>query len=288
MQYVTSSPQREKLARLRQELGGRLAGINQPSGQPVLAPSLASSLALGLPLVDAHLGGGLARGAVHEIAGIGCDTELATAPAFFASQILLQHAGLRAIWIAAMPDLYGPGLQALELDPARLLLVESRQDAESLWALEEATRSGAVPLVIGEIDLLDLTASRRLQLAAEDKNCTILLLRRSRLIGKNDKHRQPSAATTRWLITPRPSAPMASVLVASAPVADATRPGLGLPCWHLHLWRQRNGPPAAWDITLRQDQRWQQISPAPQRQTRMAANDDSHSLTLRHHGSSAG
>jgi len=283
MKYVASSPQREKLARLRQELGGRLAGINQPSGQPVLAPSLASSLALGLPWVDAHLGGGLARGAVHEIAGSGCDTELATAPAFFASQILLQHADLRAIWIAAIPDLYGPGLQALDLDPARLLLVESRQDAESLWALEEAARSGAVQLVIGEIDLLDLTASRRLQLAAEDQNCTILLLRRSRLMGKSDKHRQPSAATTRWLITPRPSAPM-----ASAPVPDAMRPGLGLPCWHLHLWRQRKGPPAAWDITLRQDQRWQQISPAPQRQTRMAANDDSHSLTLRHHGSSAG
>ncbi|HWT98722.1 MAG TPA: hypothetical protein VN229_13940 [Terriglobales bacterium] len=283
MQYTAPSPQREKLARLRQELGGRLAGINLPARQTVPPATQtatlvsAVALALGLPLIDAHLGGGLARGAVHEIAGGGCDTELATAPAFFASQILLQHADLRAIWIAATPDLYGPGLQALAVDPSRLLLVESRQDAESLWALEEAARSGAAPLVIGEIDLLDLTASRRLQLAAEDKNCTILLLRRSRLIGKSDKHRQPSAATTRWLITPQLSRS-----------TDTMRPGLGLPCWHLQLWRQRNGPPAAWDITLRQDQHWQQLSPEPQRQTAMAANDDSHASTLRHHGTRAG
>ena len=284
MQNVTPSPRRDKLARLRQELGGRLAGITLPARQTVPATTQtatlvsATVLALGLPLIDAHLGGGLARGAVHEIAGGGCDTELATAPAFFASQILLQHAHLRAIWIAATADLYGSGLQAMSVDPSRLLLVESRQDAESLWALEEAARSGAVPLVIGEIDSLDLTASRRLQLAAEDKNCTILLLRRSRLMGKSDKHRQPSAATTRWLITPQPS----------HPTADTTRPGLGLPCWHLHLWRQRNGPPAAWDITLRQDQHRQQISPEPQRQTAMAANDDSHAFTLQHHGTSAG
>lgn len=238
-------------------------------------------------MIDAYLGGGLACGAVHEIAGAGCDTELATAPAFFASQILRHHAGLHAIWIATTPDMYGPGLHAAGIDPSRLLLVESRQDAESLWALEEAARSGAVPLVIGEIDALDLTASRRLQLAAEDKNCTILLLRRSRLMGRSDKHRQPSAATTRWLITPQPSTSHVSMPSASRTAdAAATRPGLGLPCWHLHLWRQRNGPPAAWDITL-QDQRWRQITPEPQRQTIMAANDDSHSVTTRHHGCAA-
>jgi protein ImuA len=281
MKQATIPSSCEKLARLRQELGGRLKGINQRGTPTIRQTSCSATLTLGLPTIDAYLGGGLARGAVHEIAGAGCDTELATAPAFFASQLIRHHDALRAIWIAGAPDLYGPGLHAMDIDPARLLLVESRQDAESLWALEEAARSGAAPLVIGEIDLLDLTASRRLQLAAEDKNCTMLLLRRSRLMGKSDKHRQPSAATTRWLITPRPSQP---TIDAAHP--DQIRPGLGSPCWHLHLWRQRNGPPAAWNITL-QDRCWRQITPEPQRQAIMAANDDSHSVTYRQHSSSA-
>src|SRR6185369_1306696 len=143
------------------------------------------------------------------------------------------------------------------------------QDAESLWALEEAARSGTLSLAIGEIDLLDLTASRRLQLAAEETGCTILALRRSRLAGKGEKHRQPSAATTRWLITPEVSTHHPTHHHAS----------LGFPSWHLHLWRQRNGPPGSWDITLQQ-QHWQQALPAPSRQITLAANDDSKSRSL--------
>jgi protein ImuA len=242
-------PRAAKLAVLRQQLAGRLTSVPQ------------ATLALGLPAIDTHLGGGLAQAALHEIAGIGSDAELATLPAFFASQLLRRHADQRAIWIASMVDLYGPGLLAQGLDPARLLLVETRQDAESLWCLEEATRSGAVSLVIGEIDVLDLTASRRLQLAAEEKHCTILVLRRSRLMGNSEKHRQPSAATTRWLISPLPSR------------SNNGRPGLGVPCWQMHLWRQRNGPPGCWDITL-QDQAWQQMATAPHPLTTLAVNDD--------------
>jgi protein ImuA len=223
--------------------------------------SMMASLALGLPAIDRHLGGGLVQAALHEIAGTGSDAELATLPAFFASQLLRRHTDRRAIWISPQVDLYGPGLLAQGLDPSRLLLVETRQDAESLWCLEEATRSGAVSLVIGEIDALDLTASRRLQLAAEEKNCTILVLRRSRLASKGEKHRQPSAATTRWLITALPS-----------PAQDH-RPGLATPHWQLHLWRQRNGPPGCWTITL-QDHSWQPATLDSHSKTALAVHDD--------------
>jgi protein ImuA len=168
-------------------------------------------------------------------------------------------------------------LHGLGLDPTKLLLVETPQDAECLWVLEEAARSGAVSLVIGEIDKLDLTASRRLQLAAEEKNCTILLLRRSRLAANGEKHRLPSAAASRWLITPLPSRPLSNRSLPNHP--DNERPGLGHPCWRLHLWRQRNGPPGCWDITL-QDQVWRQMpdpraSREPGSTIAMAANDDS-------------
>ena len=138
----------EKLAALRQQLAGRLAG--QPSAGGATLP-------LGLSSIDRHLGGGLAQAALHEVAGSGSDAELAILPAFFASQLIRRHPDRRVLWVASTPDLYGPGLHGLGIDPARLLLAETRQDADSLWVLEEAARSGAVSLVIGEIDSLDLT-----------------------------------------------------------------------------------------------------------------------------------
>lgn len=262
-QIHVQTPQKkpeEKLAALRQQLAGRLAG--QPGAGNAALP-------LGLSSIDRHLGGGLAQAALHEVAGSGSDAELAILPAFFASQLIRHHPGRRVLWVASTPDLYGPGLHGLGLDPTSLLLAETRQDADSLWVLEEAARSGAVSLVIGEIDSLDLTAGRRLQLAAEEKNCTILVLRRSRLAGRGEKHRAPSAAMTRWLVTPLPGRPAGN------------RPGLGQPCWRLHLWRQRNGPPGCWDVTLR-DQAWHPLPAArfPEEAgnpTTMAANDDSFS-----------
>jgi hypothetical protein len=91
----------------------------------------------------------------------------------------------------------------------------------------------------------------------------------------------PSAAATRWLITPLPSRPLSCHPPSSHPPSHLgnERPGLGHPCWRLHLWRQRNGPPGCWDITL-QDQAWRQM-PDPQASREpgstiaMAANDDS-------------
>src|SRR5260221_5056385 len=226
----------ERLAAVRQQLAGHVPGKPLINGQagPFKQTARPGFWPLGLPAIDRHLGGGLIRPALHEIAGIGSDAELAILPAFLAIHLIRR--GRMAIWIAASADLYGPGLQAQGLDPARLLLVQTRHDQDSLWALEEAARSGAVPLVIGEIHNLDLTASRRLQLAAEEKGCMILALRRSRLAGKGEKHRNPSAAMTRWLISPRVSQPIGQ------------RPGLGLPCWQLHPLRQRHRPARSCDI----------------------------------------
>ena len=46
-------------------------------------------------------------------------------------------------------------------------MVRATRPADLLWAMEEGLRTPGIGAVLGEIRQLDLTASRRLQLAAE-------------------------------------------------------------------------------------------------------------------------
>ena len=72
---------------------------------------------------------------------------------------------------------HGHGLNALGLDPRRLILVETAHRKDTLWAMEEALHSRAVAAVAGFIDQLDLKTSQRLQLAATDCGLPLFLLR---------------------------------------------------------------------------------------------------------------
>jgi hypothetical protein len=124
--------------------------------------------------------------------------------------------------------LHGHGLNALGLDPARLILVETAHRKETLWAMEEAVRSAAPAAVAGVIDTLDLKLSQRLHLAATDAGLPVFLLRPAPTL-------ESSAAATRWRIGP----------------ATAARDRFGLvtqPRWHLQLERCRNGRPGEWVV----------------------------------------
>ena len=196
-------------------------------------------VSLGIPTMDTHLPwGGLPRGALHEIAGEGADREQGAAAAGFAAFWLakLQAAG-PVLWILraaarASIDLYAPGLsqQGLvrqRLDPDRLILVSARRDDEALWAMEEGLKSKGLGAVIAEIGRLDLTASRRLQLAAETSGVTAFALRRWRLMTEAEREaKQPVAAMTRWRVT--------------------SLPGGGALKWQVRLARCRGGRPAEW------------------------------------------
>ncbi|MEQ8964710.1 MAG: hypothetical protein RID91_02700, partial [Azospirillaceae bacterium] len=180
-------------ARVRRMEGGGAAGR-------------AGAVALGVAAIDAALpGGGIARGCLHEIAaasagegdgiaddGIGQDGAVhdgaaigfaALAAARFAEA---DPAGRPVLWLAqpvpggrgAGADLYAPGLAAYGLTPDRLLVAAPTDETDRLWALEEAARSGALAAVVGEAAALDLTASRRLQLACESGGVPVLLLAR--------------------------------------------------------------------------------------------------------------
>jgi protein ImuA len=195
---------------------------------------------LGAPALDSHLPwGGLPRGALHEVAGEGADREQGAAAAGFAALWLakLQAAG-PVLWILrgasrapGFPaiDLYAHGLAQRRLDPERLILVTARRDDEALWAMEEGLKAKALGAVLGEIGRLDLTASRRLQLAAESSGVTAFVLRRWRVMERAEREAaQPIAAMTRWRI--------------------AAMPGAGDLKWQVKLARCRGGRPQTWSM----------------------------------------
>jgi protein ImuA len=232
-------PQAPSLTALRE----RIRQIEQPARHGVLP--------FGIDAIDRALpGGGLALGAVHEILGAEGDEEDAVVPAGFAAAILARLNGLKSggnpggpiLWCLKQPDLYGPGLAAHGLDPARLVLVTARRDGELLWALEEGLHAGpaaGLAAVVGEIGRLPMVASRRLQLAAERSSVIALLLRRWRNGDEAAAERdRPSAALTRWRITPLPSADLAA------------KPGIGRLRWRVELLRCRGGMPGGWDVEI--------------------------------------
>ena len=121
---------------------------------------------------------------------------------------------------------HGHGLNGLGLDPARLILVETADEKQTLWAIEETLRSAAPAAVAGVVEGLDLKTSQRLHFIAGDAGLPLLLLRPARTL-------EASAAATRWRV--------------GAAAAQPDRFGLvARPRWHLRLERCRNGRPGEW------------------------------------------
>ncbi|MET0371805.1 MAG: hypothetical protein ABW039_10560 [Sphingobium sp.] len=186
-------------------------------------------IATGHAPLDAELDGGLARGQIHELFGAATDEGTATGVALALAQRtgigapLLSLRSQAACRAGGLP--YGPGLAALGIDPARLLIGILPDDAMLLRAAVDALRCPALGALLldlrGPAPLLDLTASRRLALAAEASGVTAFLLR----IGGDPA---PSAAATRWRVEPAASDP----LPGDAP---------GLAACRLTLLRRRGG-----------------------------------------------
>jgi protein ImuA len=203
----------EKLADLRHFL----AHYALPPDRPAVP--------LGLPAADAVLDGGLRRGALHEIyAGD-------WTAGGFAACLAIQAAGKKPLfWLR--PDYealeYGPlsstGLLELGGDPANLFLLRAPHADDALAAAADilaCPHVGAVVLEIcGSPRCLDLVASRRLTLLAEESGVTLFLLREG-------AEPEPSAAATRWQVR----------TLASDPNDD----DWGSPRFHARLTRHRQG-----------------------------------------------
>ena len=219
----------ERLAALRRTVA-RLE-----SGSPDAVPA---HLSLGLPEVHRHLPvPGLPCGALHEVLAASHGDRPAAFGfiAALAARALSARRGAAVLVttrrsLADFGQIHGPGLRTLGFDPAKLLLVEARNDTDALWAMEESLRPEAAPAVVaGAIEgRLDLTMSRRLNLAAAASGTPLLLLRSPAAAGT-------SAAATRWR-------------VAAAPAGRDRFGAIAGAQWHLALERYRNGRGGQWLI----------------------------------------
>ena len=191
-------------------------------------------LPFGIAAIDAHLrGGGLARGAVHEIAGGGHAAIDAAAAALFAAGIAARAGGM-VLWCLARPDLFAPALAEAGLGPDRVIYLEAGDDKTALACAEEGLRHGGLGAVVAEVARLSMTASRRLQIAAEGTGTLGLVLRRWRRQSEAPTF-EPSAAETRWRVS----------VLASTPLPV---PGVGRPRWLVALIRARAGETAEFEL----------------------------------------
>lgn len=213
------------------------------------------TLPFGVEAVDGHLpDGGLPLGCLHAVAAAepGAGTG-------FAAALLARLATSKtpALWILRGRDLYAPGLAAYGLTPDRLVAVRAVRAVDALWAMEEALRCSALSAVLGELEGVDLTASRRLQLAAESSGVTGFLLdsgaaasggRNWRTGGRRMEGQRAeglSAAVTRWRLDAVPSLDEEE---DAAPYPAGGPPGLGMPRWSVALERCRGGRPGHWTL----------------------------------------
>ncbi|MGY6646637.1 MAG: ImuA family protein [Salinarimonas sp.] len=197
--------------------------------------------------VDAVLGGGLARGAVHEILAEEAG-DCGAAHGFALALALRLNRGGAMLWIqeeraraedgAPYPQglamMAGKMMAGKAFDPARIIMLRTRDARSTLWAMEQGLRCPGLDTVLAEVTGLagacDLTASRRLVLAAREGGVTGLLVQ----AGSGARGLKiASAARTRWLVGANPSRR-----------GLAGEPGRAV--WRLHLARHRGGREGRW------------------------------------------
>ena len=136
------------------------------------------------------------------------------------------------LWLGERGRPFARGLERWGAAPERLIWVRAETEAQGLWALEEALKSGAVAggLVCAEHPAFVTT--RRLEFAARAGRAAGIILR----AGEGG---DLSAARRRWRIAARGS---------GLDPYDAAAPGT--PRLRADLTRRRDGPPAGWDLEL--------------------------------------
>lgn len=217
----------------------RLDRLGLPAALLRPCEAVHSVIGLGAPEVDGCFrAGGLETG-THQAAGEGA------AVLGFACALLARLQGARpdahvllvqeADAIREHGGLYAPGLKALGADPDRLALVGAASGEIALKVADEGVRSGVFAAVVLELrrgeGLLDLTLTRRFNMAAQRSGGLVLLL--------TPGLDQTSAALSRWRVASAPS---------HGPAYGPASRLLGRPALNLELLRNRAGPTGAFSL----------------------------------------
>ncbi len=136
------------------------------------------------------------------------------------------------VWLGERCRPFGRGLERWGVAPERLIWVRAETEAQALWALEEALKSGAVAGGLVCAERPAFVTTRRLEFAARAGRAAGIILRTGD-VG------DLSAARRRWRIAARGS---------GLDAYDAAAPGT--PRLRADLTRRRDGPPAGWDLEL--------------------------------------
>lgn len=169
-------------------------------------------------------------GAVHEF--LAPTPEHSAASAGFIAGILssLMKDNGTALWIGMTRQLFPPALATFGIRADRIIFIDLNKERHVMWALDEALKCGALTAVVGDVQQMNFTESRRLQLAVEESKVTGFVMRH------NCHQMETTACVARWKISPLPSDAIQSL------------PGVGYPRWQVELLRVRNGNPNAWSI----------------------------------------
>ncbi|MEP7279552.1 MAG: Error-prone repair protein ImuA [Bacteroidota bacterium] len=166
--------------------------------------------------------------AVHEFLST-CAEQVAATCGFVSGLLAgLMQGDKTCVWISMSRTLYPPALKAFGIEPDRIIFIDLTKQKDLLWAMEEALKCEGLAAVVGEIQEISFTASRRLQLAVEKSRVTGFILRQQ---GRN---MVGSAFVSRWKIHSLPSEAVDGL------------PGIGLPRWNIELLKIRNGKPGSW------------------------------------------
>lgn len=206
-----------------ENLRERLSGLEEAQGRFSRTIPVADAVDRWMP----H--SGLPAGCIHEVKGAGLASALA-----FSSILSARIAGEQGniVYIASDRSLHPLGLLPYGMKLNQLLFVSVRRSQDLAWAGMEALRCPQVSAVMTILDGLDLTASRRLQLAAE------------------------SSGATGFLLGHTTSAPIASPITRWKVSSTVGKPGQRFdePAWTLDLLYCRGGRPGSWGIEWRNGQ----------------------------------
>jgi protein ImuA len=181
------------------------------------------------PICQAFPKASFPLGCIHEFLSLRAENMAATSGFVAAVLGMLMAQQGTALWISASRKLFPPALVSFGIHPDRFIFIDLKRQTDVLWAMDEALKCSGLSAVIGEMNDISFTASRRLQLAVEQSNSTGFILRQS-------NHLHPTACVSRWKISALPSE-----------VVDDL-PGVGFPAWRVELLRIRNGKTGAWNI----------------------------------------